>query len=176
MLSCFGNGFSLLQHSFCRDKKGESAQYYLQCGSFDITLECYLQYNVMFICVLTELSINSEKNNKRSQAKKLSDPIWESIVFLILPLIKTFTSTFYYLVCVSDPLHARTYKHSHTQANTQIPFALKSNKHYRNFIDCLTNKMKCYSVTPNTFGTKTGLFRCIKYLVPVLISYSLITS
>ena len=73
----------------------------------------------MFICVLTELSINSEKkNNKRSQAKKLSDPIWESIVFLILSLIKTFTATFYHVVCVSDPLHARTYKHSHTNKRT----------------------------------------------------------
>ena len=143
---------------------------------FYIILGCYAQYNVILICVLTELSINSEKNNKRSQAKKLSDPIWESIVFLILPLIKTFTSTFYYLVCVSDPLHARTYKHSHTQANTQIPFALKSNKHYRNFIDCLTNKMKCYSTTPNTFGRKYWIQYFIEYLVPVLISYSLITS
>ena len=73
----------------------------------------------MFICVLTELSINSEKNNKRSPAKKLSDPIWESIVFLILPLFKTFTSTFYYLACVSDPLHAHTYKHSHTHKHTE---------------------------------------------------------
>ena len=74
----------------------------------------------MFIFVLTELSINSEKkNNKRSPAKKLSDPIWESIVFLILTLIKTFTSTFYYLVCVSDPLHAHTYKHSHTNKHTE---------------------------------------------------------
>ena len=72
----------------------------------------------MFICSLTELSINSEKNNKRSQAKKLSDPIWESIVFLILSLIKTFTATFYQVVCVSDPLHARTYKHSHTNKRT----------------------------------------------------------
>ena len=28
----------------------------------------------MFICVLTELSINSEKNNKRSQLKKIKQP------------------------------------------------------------------------------------------------------
>ena len=74
----------------------------------------------MFICVLTELSINSEKkNNKRSQVKKLSNPIRESILFLIPPLIKTFTSAFYYLVCVSDPLHTHTYKNSHTNKHTQ---------------------------------------------------------
>ena len=74
----------------------------------------------MFICVLTELSINSEKkNNKRSQAKKLSNPIWESIVLLIPSLIKTFTSAFYYLVYVSEPLHTHTYKNSHTYKHTQ---------------------------------------------------------
>ena len=75
----------------------------------------------MFICVLTELSIKSEKkkNNKRSQVKKLSNPIRESILFLIPPLIKTFTSAFYYLVCVSDPLHTHTYKNSHTNKHTQ---------------------------------------------------------
>ena len=87
----------------------------MACRLTFITLGCYAQYNVMFIRVLTELSINSEKNNKRSQAKELIDPIWESIVFLMLPLIKTFTSTFFYLVCVSEPLHAHTYKNSHTQ-------------------------------------------------------------
>ena len=43
---------------------------------------------------------------------------------------------------------------NHTQTNTHRHLALKSNKHYRNFIDCLTNKMKCYSTTPNTFGRK----------------------
>ena len=91
----------------------------MACRLTFITLGCYTQYNVMFICVLTELSINSEKNNKRSQAKKLSNHFWESIVFLILPLIKTFTSTFYYLVCVSDPLHAHTYKNSHTNKHPQ---------------------------------------------------------
>ena len=74
----------------------------------------------MFICVLTELSINSEKNNKRSQAKKLSDPVWESIVFLILPLTKTFTSIFYYLVCVSDPLHAHTIPAHRNNNNTDL--------------------------------------------------------
>ena len=73
----------------------------------------------MFACVLTELSIKSQENNKRSQAKKLSNPIWESIVFLILSLIKTFTSTFYYLLCVSDPLQTHTYKKlTHKQTHT----------------------------------------------------------
>ena len=73
----------------------------------------------MCICVLTKLSINSEEKNKRSQVKKLSNPIWESIVFPIPTLIKTFTSAFYYLVCVSDPLHTHTYKNSHTNKHTQ---------------------------------------------------------
>ena len=119
----------------------------------------------MFICVLTELSINSEKNNKRSLVKKLSNPIWESIVFLIPQLIKTFTSAFCYLVCVLEALHAHTYKNSHTNKHTGIcHWRAKCHYwnviiwHYRNFIDCLTNKMKCYSTTSNTFGTKTGLF------------------
>ena len=75
----------------------------------------------MFICVLTELSINSEKkkNNKRSQAKKLSNPNWESIVFLMPPLIKTFTSAFYYFASMSDPLHTHAYENSHTNKHTQ---------------------------------------------------------
>ena len=55
----------------------------------------------------------------RSQVKKLSNPIWESMLFLIPPLIKTFTSAFYYSVCVSDPLHTHTYKNSHTNKHTQ---------------------------------------------------------
>ena len=93
----------------------------MACRLTFITLECYTQYNVMFICVLAELSINSEKNNKRGRAKKLSDPIWESIVFMILPLIKTFT----YFVCVSDPLHARTYQVGHEKRN-QILMAEKN--------------------------------------------------
>ena len=92
----------------------------MACTLTFITLGCYAQYNVMFICVLTELSINSEKNNKRSQAKKLSDPIWESIVFLILPLIKTFPSTFYYLVCVRPPPRTYIQKLTHKQTHTDI--------------------------------------------------------
>ena len=119
----------------------------------------------MFICVLTELSINSEKN-KRSQVKKLSNPIWESIVFLIPPLIKTFTSAFHYLVCASDPLHTHTYKNSHKNKHTRTSDTAEPNVIiemplfgiHRNFIDSLTNRMKYYSTTSNTFGTKTGLF------------------
>ena len=90
----------------------------MACRLTFITLECYTQYNVMFICVLAELCINSEKNNKRGQA---SDPIWKSIVFLILPLIKTFTC----LVCVSNPLHAHTYQVGHEKRN-QILMAEKN--------------------------------------------------
>ena len=86
----------------------------MACRLTFITLGCYAQYNVMFIRVLTELSINSEKNNKRSQAKELSDPIWESIVFLMLPLIKTFTSTFFiWSVCQNPSTHIHTKTHTH---------------------------------------------------------------
>ena len=106
-----------------------------------------MQCNVMFACLSTELSMNSEENNKRSQAKKLSNPIWESIVFLILPLIKTFTSAFYYLVCFQTPSTHTYIQKTHTQTNKHRHLALKSNKHYQNFIDCLTDKMKCFSTT-----------------------------
>ena len=58
-------------------------------------------------------------------------------------------------VCQTPSTHLHT--KTHTQTNTQRHLALKSNKHYQNFIDCLTKKMKCYSTTSNTFGTKTGL-------------------
>ena len=83
-------------------------------------------------------------------------------------------------LCV-DPFHTYPYKNSNTNKHKQTFEeywrAPKSNKHYRIFIDCLTNKLKCYSTTsPYTFGAKTGLFWCIEYLVPVLISNSLITS
>ena len=124
----------------------------------------------MFICVLTELFINFERNNKRSQTKKLSNPIWESIVFLISLWSKP--SLLLFIMCQTSSTHIHT--KTHTQVNTQRHLTLKSNKHYRNFIDCLTNKMKCYSIHQMPLEQKPAFFRCIEYLVP--ISYSLITS
>ena len=104
-----------------------------------------------------------KKQLSKNKVKKLSNPIWESIVFLISPLIKTFISAFYYLVSVWDPLRAHTYKNSHANKNIDICH-WRAKCHYwnviiyRNFNDCLTNKMKCYSTTSNTFRTKISLF------------------
>ena len=78
-------------------------------------------------------------------------------------------------VCQTPSTHIHT--KTHTQTNTHRHLARKSNKHYRNFIDCLTSKMKCYSTTSKIpLKQKPAFICCIEYLVPVVISYFLITS
>ena len=107
------------------------------------------QFNVLFIWVLTELSTNSERNNKKSQAKKLSKPSWEGIVLLVSPFYRNLHSCFLMLSLTS--------LHTHTHTCIHI-WHRKTLTHYKNFIHYLTNKMKCYSATWNTSGTETCFF------------------
>ena len=96
----------------------------MACRLTFITLGCYAQYNVMFICVLTELSINSEKNNKRSQVKKIKRLHLGKYSISDTPFDQNLHFCFLLFGLSIDglsvrPLHTHTYKNSHTNKHTQ---------------------------------------------------------